>query len=280
MKITSLQLLDYVEGRLTREECVEVERLVATSPEIAKEVRLLRASQLPYVTAFEHANVPPLPDSLRTFVEAQAALRRNTSAKPDKRALADQRRDRGGVAAAKVAPHWLGAAFAAGLLVAGVGLHVLTRPVEPPASLASSWVAAAAGYQALYTRDTLAHVSVNDPVVAQTVAEIHRDDGLAIAIPDLRPAGLTFKRIQRLRFQGRPLVQIVYLPQQGAPVALCVMQEAGADASPRAAQVDSMAVVTWRRNQLGYALIGDPDAKGLTAIAKQIADGGFEPAAG
>jgi hypothetical protein len=47
-----------------------------------------------------------------------------------------------------------------------------------------------------------------------------------------RSQGLTFKRVQRPRFHDKPLVQIVYLPEKGNPVALCVLKEAKADAAP------------------------------------------------
>jgi hypothetical protein len=46
-----------------------------------------------------------------------------------------------------------------------------------------------------------------------------------------RSQGLTFKRVQRPRFHDKPLVQIVYLPEKGKPVALCVLKEAKADAA-------------------------------------------------
>ncbi|WP_244128333.1 hypothetical protein [Burkholderia gladioli] len=92
-------------------------------------------------------------------------------------------------------------------------------------------------------------------------------------IPDLRSQGLTFKRVQRLRFHDKPLVQIVYLPEQGKPVALCVLKEAKADAAPSSAQVEGMSVVSWRRGQLGYALIAAPGDVDLDALGKQLYNG-------
>ncbi len=35
---------------------------------------------------------------------------------------------------------------------------------------------------------------------------------------------LEFKRLQRLRFGGKPLIGIVYLPAQGAPIVLCIIR--------------------------------------------------------
>jgi hypothetical protein len=138
----------------------------------------------------------------------------------------------------------------------------------------SPWVTAAASYQQLYSRDTLAYVDPDANLSIKTVKEIREDDGLALRIPDLSAAGLTFKRVQRLRFNNKPLVQIVYLPEKGAPVALCVMKEVKPDAAVEDQRVASMTVVTWRQAELGYALIGQPEGVDLAALGKQIAAGG------
>ncbi|EUC12358.1 hypothetical protein [Paraburkholderia hospita] len=67
-------------------------------------------------------------------------------------------------------------------------------------------------------------------------------------------------------------MQIVYLPQQGTPVAPCVMKEAKADQPVAEQHIDHMNVVTWRRSSLGYVLIGQPGHVDLTALAKSISD--------
>jgi hypothetical protein len=79
--------------------------------------------------------------------------------------------------------------------------------------------------------------------------------------------------VQRLRFHGKPLVQIAYLPEKNALVALCVMKEAKPDHAVAAQSVDEMGVVTWRRGQLGYALIGRTDGVDLATLDKRISEG-------
>ena len=140
------------------------------------------------------------------------------------------------------------------------------------ASNLSPWVQAATGYQKLYTRDTLAYVSETGDTSSKTVEDIRREDGLALRIPDLRNAGLTFKTVQRLRFNNKPLVQIVYQPEKGEPVALCVMKDVKPDQAVAGQDVDSMHVVTWRQAELSYALIGKPDGVDLNALGKQISN--------
>jgi hypothetical protein len=126
-------------------------------------------------------------------------------------------------------------------------------------------------YQQLYTRDTVALDAPAPDVSARTVSNIRHDDGLDLRVPDLSSMGLTFKRVQRLRFHDKPLVQIVYLPQKGAPVALCVTKDAKADAALAQLHLDGMDVVTWRQAKLSYALIAAPGVADLNSIGKQIA---------
>jgi hypothetical protein len=136
---------------------------------------------------------------------------------------------------------------------------------------ASPWVRAAASYQQLYSRDTVALDSPSPDVSARTVSNIRHEDGIELRVPDLSSMGLTFKRVQRLRFKDKPLVQIVYLPQEGPPVALCVMKDTKPDATISQQRVDRMDVVTWRQAELSYALIAEPGSANLNEIGKQIA---------
>jgi anti-sigma factor RsiW len=173
---------------------------------------------------------------------------------------------------------WLAAAFVAGAFCAGLVLQFGSALVHPSGSgavsmaagEASPWIRAAADYQRLYTRDTVADASVDMGASAKTVDAIRQVDGVALRVPDLRTAGIQFKSVARLRFNDKPLVQIVYLPAQGAPIALCVMKDSRPDQAIAQAQVNGMNVVSWRQNELSYALIGKPDSGDLGPIAQQI----------
>ncbi|MEX3527170.1 MAG: hypothetical protein VB143_07670 [Burkholderia sp.] len=146
-------------------------------------------------------------------------------------------------------------------------------------SAARSWIAAAAGYQQLYARDTLASVNVDAAATASTLDKSRRVDGFDLTIPDLRAAGLTFKRVQRLRFDGRPLVQIVYLPEHGAPIALCVMKESRPDQAIASRSIARMDVVNWRQATLAYALIAQRiSAPGATPLYSSQPLAGAAPA--
>jgi anti-sigma factor RsiW len=290
MNFDDTLLMAYVDGELPPSRHTEVEHAVEASDELAARVADLRASAaLPYRAAFAQQPMPPVPDSLTRFV---ADLARNgvpsgiAPGHEDTLNTADEAGAEtappaavpgvlpfpGRPARARYSSAWLAAAFIAGAFFCGAALKLGPRALSPFEGRVSPWVEAAAGYQELYTRETLSDTSDNPPVDARLLDAIRRDDGLPLAIPDLQKAGLTFKRLQRLRFHGKPLVQIVYLPEPGAPVALCVIKNQADDQSAQSRRVYGMDVVTWNRDKLGYALIGQRSDVDLPALARQIAE--------
>jgi anti-sigma factor RsiW len=275
-------LMAYVDGGLTPCGLKEVERAISISAEIAERVALFKASALPYRQAFRHQQLPPVPESLNrkiaemtclfaTSANMDAVGKFHSAGAPAFRADARAKPAVPVHSKLRLTAPWLAVAFVTGVFCCGAALRFVGfGPHATMLASASPWVTAAADYQRLYTRDTVAFDLPNSAVASHIVDNIRRDDGLPIRIPDLRSLGLTFKRVQRLRFNDRPLVQIVYLPEQGPPVALCVVKEDKPDTVLAQQLVDSMDVVTWRQARLGYALIASPGNVDLGAIGKQI----------
>jgi anti-sigma factor RsiW len=275
MKTDELTLMAYVDGELPPEQRHEVEEHIRASAEAAQLVELLKASRVDYQGAFAAQELPPVPDSLTKKIEAMArahaaapAVNDNALRSPAGTPVRSRMRS---------VPAWLAAACVAGAFCGGMFLRL--GPLvdhgasgSMAASNLSPWVQAATGYQKLYTRDTLAYVNETAETSSKTVDDIRREDGLALRIPDLRSAGLTFKTVQRLRFNNKPLVQIVYQPEKGEPVALCVMKDVKPDQAVASQDVDSMHVVTWRQAELSYALIGKPNGVDMHALGKQISN--------
>jgi anti-sigma factor RsiW len=296
MKIDDASLLAYVDGELSTDERAQVEQAMRESDEVAARVSMLRASQLSYMEAFDQQALPPMPDSLSRSVDElirqhRSGAKAHHAAGVVPTAIDGEFAQFSGDNVHPLKPRarslprlsWpkFAVAFVAGAFCCGLALQLVPQMVRGRGGLATasddsrmaSWIKAAAGYQQLYSRDTIARLQPDVRVTASTVADIRRVDNLALQIPDLRSQGLTFKRVQRLRFHDKPLVQIVYLPEKGKPVALCVLKEARADAAPSNARVDGMAVVAWRRGQLGYALIGEPGTVDLDSLGKQLYNG-------
>ncbi|WP_438868126.1 anti-sigma factor family protein [Pseudomonas sp. L1(2025)] len=279
-------LMAYVDGELSPQQNQELERLMDASPDLAQRVSRLMASCLPYEQAFARQNVPPVPESLKLSIAALAAQHSAPGqAKTADTPCAAEKADRGFARLfALLQPKfaWPALTFVAGAacyaLVLQVGaFNAAFKPgfdaTAPAVAQTSPWVQQAAAYQHLYTRETVAYAVQPTDVVTKTLADIREVDGLALRVPDLSAAGLTFQRVQRLRFNNKALVQLVYLPANGAPVALCVMKEPKPDQSIAQQSVAQMNVVTWRQSELGYALIGELEqGVDLNAVARLVAD--------
>jgi anti-sigma factor RsiW len=280
MMADDAQLLGYVDGGLSPEDRNAVEAQLRASAEAREKVALLRASRLDFEDAFAQQNLPPVPDSLKLkvdeMVRAHRARESNDSAlPPGEKAPSEPVRSR-----LRGVPVWLAAACVAGAFACG--LFVRLGPLVSPfasggAQMAanadvSPWVAVAVGYQKLYTRETVAYTQEDPAAAEKIVRDIRSDDRLALRVPDLTSAGLTFKSVQRLRFNNKPLVQIVYLPQNGPPIALCVMKDSKPDQSVATKTVDAMDVATWRQAELSYALIGKSGDVDFAALGKRISN--------
>jgi len=169
----------------------------------------------------------------------------------------------------------LAVAFAAGALCCAIALKLLSFAPLPQAAAAqvSPWIKAVADYQQLYSRATLASVTEDPALSARVINDLRVDDGMTVVVPDLRSAALTFKRVQRLRFHDRPVVQMVYLPEQGEPIALCVTPDARPDEALHAQQIGEMGSVAWRRHNLGYVVLSKGPARTLLDLGRRIASG-------
>ena len=282
MMADDAQLLAYVDGNLSLDDRRAVEALLRASAEVRERIALLRASRVDFEDAFAQQKLPPVPDSLKLKVDEMIHAHRARESNdaplpPDEKAPSEPMRSR-----LRSMPVWLAAACVAGAFACGLfvrlgplaGQNAPGNGGAPMAANAdvSPWIAAAVGYQKLFTRETVAYLQQDPAVASQIIRDIRNDDRLALRVPDLTSAGLTFKSVQRLRFNNKPLVQIVYLPHNGPPVALCVMKDPNPDRPVATKTVDAMDVATWRQAELTYALIGKSGDVDLAALGKRISN--------
>ena len=257
MGIDDTDLLAYVDGHLSQTRKTEVEAAVAASPHVAARLSAMRASALPYATAFEAQALPPVPPGVSQLLGDLLSA----DAQPRRRRVSSWPR--------------LAAAFAAGALCCAIALKL--PPSAVPSLVAeaqiSPWIKAVADYQQLYSRATLTNVTEDPALSARVLNDLRANDGIAVVVPDLRSAALIFKRVQRLSFHDRPVVQMVYLPEHGEPIALCVTPDAGADERPHAQQIGEMSSVAWRQDNLGYVVLGKGPPQALLDLARRIASG-------
>jgi anti-sigma factor RsiW len=260
MTIDDTMLMAYVDGDLPPERRAEVDAAVAHSPELATRLRFMRSSVLPYGAAFDRQALPPVPAALTQRVAELARVSSHARAAPAARQMAWPR---------------LAAAFLVGVISCGAAVKLWSghdRVITAEITRADPWIQAVADYQVLYSRKTLQDVNEDHALSAKIVGDLNRDDGMPLRIPDLRSAGLTYKRVQRLNFHGQAVAQIVYLPERGDPIALCVTHDVHPDGGPSAAQsVGEMRAVAWHHDNLGYVLVGKDPSVDLGAIANRIA---------
>jgi anti-sigma factor RsiW len=259
MNVDDTMLMAYVDGQLSMDQRAELEAALAQSPELSKRLAAMRGSVLPYRAAFERQALPPMPPALRVRVEGLAG------AGVGSRSLRRRNFYRLALAASMAA-----VAVFCGMLP----LWPTHVPTISQNAAVSPWIQAVADYQVLYSRETLTYTREDHALSEKIVGNLRDADGMAVSVPDLRSAGLIFKRVQRLSFHQQPVVQMVYLPGQGEPVALCVTREGGADVAPHAQRIGEMNVVVWRRDHLGYALLGKEAGSDLITLGRRIAAGG------
>lgn len=255
-------LLAYVDGELPAHSRSEVEAAIAANAELARTVSAMQVSRLPYRSAYEQQPVPAVPAGLRAQVDELASValasRELASRQFASRELAARE-----MAAAGGAPadrgakgSWPGVGWCAAMLVmlaigwfAGYlgGQRAQAAPVEP-------WVRMVSSYHSMYSRDTVLDGGVATAQVAALKARLAIQHGLSLKIPDLESDGLSFVRAQQLQFNGKMVLQLVYLPKQGLPIALCLIPSS--QQAERSLTIDGQQAVTWRTGDWGYLLIG------------------------
>ena len=269
MNIDESTLLAYVDGALSAQQRERVETALAHDSALRVKMDEMRASCLPYQSAYAQVVTPPLPAGLASRIAALI----NVADAPQP-ARAHSRRPW----------MWAGAALAASFVLGLVAPALIARP-EPaqtaqalPAN-SSPWIEAIASYQALYVRATVDQAPDTAARARHVLAEFAAGSASVVTVPNLQDAGLTFKRIQRLGYNDAPLLQIVYLPSEGKPAALCVLPlrglPNGADAPLKMRRIDGLAVAAWRKNGLAYVLTADMSTANAEAIARRLADGAF-----
>ena len=231
----------WVDGELGELRSREVSRSVESDIELRSVANSMRASLLPYQEAYEQASLPALPDSLREkiadlqksansgknfdkkFKNSAVSKPKNASEDDSVNSVANDLGENStlklfGIAASMMLAAMIG--YLAGSDLNGKGVK--------PDTVASSdnlqtekFAESVAAYQAFYTRDTLIGADNSASVVAAMTERLAKQTGMKMLIPKLD--GYEFVRAQHLSYNGEPLLQLVYLGEEGGPLALCYM---------------------------------------------------------
>ncbi|MEM7226152.1 MAG: hypothetical protein AAF495_24455 [Pseudomonadota bacterium] len=253
MKINESDLLAYVDGRLKPDERRAVEEALRDDPEAQDLVaRLTAVSAEEIKAALGREPADPLPLSLARQIKTASV------APPPARAPSYS--PRMAIAASLLA---LLVGAAGGYLFAGQSAQ---GPVMAEAS--KSWLVQVAEYQKLYIRDTVNATHLDADQLAEMEARLSGRLGRDISPPDLESYGLTFKRGQILDVDGKAVAQLVYLPEAGKPIALCVIATDKGDLAPAEGHAEGLNFSHWRDKGFAFILIGEARPEQLRAMAE------------
>jgi anti-sigma factor RsiW len=251
MTIDEVTLRAYVDSELSAAERQNVDVALEHSAELRVQLAAMKASCLPYQAAFDAQAMPEMPEALKKQLMAMSAV---ASVSTQTFAAVQEMPRR----------RWLNFAGGGFALAASFAAGVAVKPAwfsgaaAKPVNEVADWAKAVASYQAMYVRDTVERVRDTEANAKRVITEFQSQSQAALVVPDLSAVGFEFKRIQRLAFNDKPLIQMAYLPQQGKPAALCVMSatnKGDIDASVR--RLENLSIVTWTRAQLSYVFAVD-----------------------
>ena len=259
-------LRSYVDAELPPQRRMEVEAAIAADAELAAQVEALSASRLPYLSAFAQERLAPVPAALQQRIAELSAV----AAASHDMALAAVGHG-AGPAGGGQQPGRAGDArlIWLGLLLLGliVGYLAATHVARSAAPDAEPWVLKVASYHSMYARETVMEGGIE---LSQTKALQRRlqQKGLVLQIPDLQAKGLRFVRAQQLQFEGRMVLQLVYLPQEGLPIALCLTP--APEQPERSTAVDGLQTLTWHAGGWAYVLVGSLLATDMQNIKRGL----------
>ena len=264
----------HADGELAPLRRAEVDAAIAADPALAALSAALFASRLPYRSAFELDAPVPVPAALQARVAELASVARAHTTETLGSAGAFAGASAGGQrlptpppGSGRPAGLWamllLLSGVLLGCLLAAAVATVQQRQAEP-------WLRSVITYHTMYSRET---VTDGGPALGQAQAvalrkALHDQQGLELTVPDLRAQGLQFVRAQRLQFDGRTVLQLVYLPERGAPVALCLMP--AASQPERALALDGQQALAWHAGGWAYVLIGALPLEQLRALRQRL----------
>ncbi len=228
-------LLKFVDGQLSGNELARIEALIKVDPIAADIVQQLEQSKLPFREAFE-----PLLENIVMGDELNNLCLEKSS------------RERKWLP--KLAT--LAATLLFGVFLGSALLSVLKENHD-------DWMVQVADYQLLYVRNTVRHTQLNSDEITQLNERLNLALGAEIIIPDLSAQELTFKRGQILSVNGQPLIQLVYLPRQGDPVALCITRNLKPATEIQTRHVRGMTLAHWSNSDQEFVMVGKLDSAQL-----------------
>ena len=228
-------LTAYLDGEVTDEERLQIEKALDTNPDVAERLETLDIPRHDLQMAFDAvlSTAPPLPQQQPVVPSV----------------------------------NWLSRVAAVLLVAVGVSAGAFWSPLSKQNDVLG-WKMAIANYQVLYVPETLAAapaaLSVNEEKLAALSTQLGRDLTNAVEVD-----GLDFRRAQMLGLNEKPLVQIAYLSDNNIPFAICVTPVSQDPYDTEVEHLAGLAAAHWVDDGFGYLVIGGDDL----GVVSQVANG-------
>ena len=283
MTVKIEEIRAWVDGELDELKEDQIARAVYSDDHLQQSADKLRASQLPYSAAYEQAPIPDVPESLRVKIEAlqnpnaqSPSILNPGGQNPSGQNLPTEAANSSSFKFVGVAA----SVFIAALLGYLAGTSNTTAQVTPVTSTAvdtlmhpENFAKTVAAYQAFYVRDTLKGTVAPSP--AKVSERLANQTGMQVVIPEFDD--FKFIRAQRLSFGGQILLQLVYLGDEGMPLALCYMANLEGDAGEQGNGTETtklqnhhgLNTAEWQHNGHRFVIVsGDVSEKGLNELSQ------------
>lgn len=263
-KVTPETLRAWADGELSPEQTDEIDALLAVDEELAAQAACFEASKLPYKAAM-NVDIPPVPTELRMQVEHWSRLSEvygNTDEDdgepPVQKRVVKRRVYRVALAAAVVL-----------MMISGLGA-MFYKPATDPVE---EWAQAIVTYQNFYVAETVEPIEADPQAATQKLAQLRLDyPAFPAAPPNLEKLGYQFKRVQRLDFDNKPVVQMVFFKAGKRPLAICLMPDEST-LTAKFTQHELLNSYVWQSGKLRAIVVAEEDAAQLGVISSLLVAG-------
>ncbi len=276
MKVSEIEILEYIDQKLDSESSAKLEKLLGDNEELREMVKTMEASKLPYEAAFSAQGVPNIPEQLYSRLSELSKNTGNSTHMGSEETHSAISTD----IQAHTKPNRFNWSIAAGICLAFITGSLTTIGINnfsinsqqqqlahyAPKALIDSMIQ----YQSLYTRDTIKSVKQNFDQANAVITEFNLAGNHNIQIADLSRFSYEFRRAQKLAHHDQTIIQVVYLAEQGKPLALCITKGEQTSLGLMHYHYADMNSLIWTDEGVTYMLVGDTNKMELQTMYESL----------
>lgn len=258
----------YVDGELSAEETLAIDAALGSDAGLRARIAAIREATLAAHAALAPIEREPVPERLIEAVR-RGVPRARIFALPGVKLQAPRGRR-------FMAPLAAAASLVIAAMIGVFASGLLGSSAPDEVTYEDSWVDQVKRsfevYAGIYQTEDRALVDMDgteggDQIGAWFGQQLNRQ----LEVPDLSAFGLTLKGGRLVIVQGKPSAQILYVSEDGSPVALSVVPSVGRDQVISAQHGETINLLHWRARNYGYALIGSLALDTMKSLADEIA---------